>query len=133
MDNAELTSLTAELAAAFLSNNTVAISDIPAVISSIRNALTGLSVPPAIVVEEKSAPVPAVAVKKSITPGAIISLIDGKPYVSLKRHISANGYTPASYREAFGLKDDYPMVAAEYSAKRRQVALDRGLGKRKAA
>ena len=59
-------------------------------------------------------------------------MIDGKPYSSLKRHIAVHGYTPESYRDAFGLKPDYPMIAPGYSERRRDIALKLGLG-RKAA
>ena len=67
-------------------------------------------------------------VKKSITPEAIISLIDGKPYKSLKRHLSGKGLTPEQYREQYGLPRDYPMVAPTYAQKRSELARSMGLG-----
>ena len=67
-----------------------------------------------------------------MSPDAIISLIDGKPYKMLTRHIKLHGYTPATYRETFGLKPDYPMVAPSYAAVRSDMAKKFGLG-RKAA
>jgi predicted transcriptional regulator len=72
---------------------------------------------------------PAVTVRKSLASrNHIISLIDGKPYVTLKRHLSGHGLTPAQYRERFGLKPDYPMVAPAYAEKRRAIAKQIGLG-----
>jgi predicted transcriptional regulator len=72
---------------------------------------------------------PAVTVRKSLASrDHLISLIDGKPYVTLKRHLSGHGLTPAQYRERYGLKNDYPMVAPAYAEKRRELAKKIGLG-----
>ncbi len=67
----------------------------------------------------------------SITPDAIISLIDGKPYKSLKRRLTKQGLSPAEYRERYGLPRDYPMVAASYAAKRSELAKSIGLGQQR--
>ncbi|SNS88204.1 transcriptional regulator, MucR family [Sphingomonas laterariae] len=77
--------------------------------------------------------VPAVPVRASIKPDYLISLIDGSKLKTLKRHLSKHGLTPAGYRERFGLKADYPMVAANYAEARRQVAKRLGLGRKPAA
>lgn len=75
---------------------------------------------------------PAVSVRKSLAdPDRIISMIDGKPYRSLKRHLSRHGLTPADYRARYGLKADYPMVAPAYSAARREMAHSIGLGRKR--
>lgn len=75
---------------------------------------------------------PAVSVRKSLaSPDHILSMIDGKPYKSLKRHLSGHGLTPAEYRARYGLKSDYPMVAPGYSAQRREVAKRLGLGRKR--
>jgi predicted transcriptional regulator len=63
----------------------------------------------------------------------LISLIDGKPYKALKRHLSGHGLTPAEYRERFGLKPDYPMVAENYAEMRRGLAKKIGLGRKPGA
>jgi predicted transcriptional regulator len=85
-----------------------------------------------VVLEDK--PTPAVTARKSLAdPDTIVSMIDGKAYSSLKRHITRLGYTPESYREAFGLKSDYPMVAPGYSERRREIAMKLGLGRKAAA
>lgn len=74
---------------------------------------------------------PAVTARKSLaSPDVIISMIDGKPYKTLRRHLSTNGMTPAEYRERYGLKADYPMVAATYSESRRAMAKKIGLGRK---
>ena len=74
---------------------------------------------------------PAVSVKKSVTPDYIISLEDGKPYKSLKRHLSSHGMTPADYRLKWGLASDYPMVAPNYAKTRSELAKSSGLGRRR--
>ena len=68
-------------------------------------------------------------VKKLIKPEGIVSMIDGKPYKTMKRHITSHGYTVESYRAAYGLPADFPMIAADYSAKRSEYAKAAGLGK----
>jgi predicted transcriptional regulator len=77
---------------------------------------------------------PAVSVEESLASDEhILSMIDGRPYRSLTRHIARYGMTPADYRRCFGLDDDYPMVAASYSERRRALALSAGLGHKRAA
>lgn len=74
---------------------------------------------------------PAVSVRKSLaSPDRIISMIDGKPYRTLKKHLATNGLTPAEYRERYGLKPDYPMVASAYSASRSEMAKRIGFGRK---
>src|SRR5690606_33118041 len=75
--------------------------------------------------------VPAVTVRKSLaSKDHIISMIDGKPYKTLRRHLSTHGLTPAEYRARYGLKADYPMVAPAYSEQRRAMAKKIGLGRK---
>jgi predicted transcriptional regulator len=74
---------------------------------------------------------PAVTVRKSLSsPDHIISLIDGKPYKTLRRHLSRHGMTPEQYRERYNLKADYPMVAPAYAETRRDLAKKIGLGRK---
>jgi predicted transcriptional regulator len=68
-------------------------------------------------------------IRKSITPDALISFIDGKAYKTLKRHLSANGFDPHSYRERYGLPRDYPLVVPSYAAQRSELARAIGLGR----
>ncbi|ARS27550.1 MucR family transcriptional regulator [Sphingomonas sp. KC8] len=129
-----LIELAADIVSAHLSNNMVAMSDVPMLIQSVHQALAAAASGVGSPSEEPSIekPVAAVSVRKSISdPEQIISMIDGKPYKSLKRHITRHGYTPESYREAFGLPAGYPMVAPAYSERRRAVAKQLGLGRKK--
>ena len=129
--------LAAELTAAWLGNsNTRAIADdVPAFLRSTFQALEGISeAEPAPTQEaEPQEYTPAVSVRKSLAnPDFIISMIDGKPYKTLRRHLATNGLSPDEYRERYGLKRDYPMVAANYSESRRAMAKQIGLGRKPA-
>jgi len=137
--------LATELTIAWLSNpNTRATTDeVPAFLKKMHEAVSGLAAPgPAPVAAEPEPATeftPAVSVRKSLgSKDHILSLIDGKPYKTLRRHLSGHGLTPEQYRERYGLKPDYPMVAENYSQARREMAQKIGLGrkpgmKRKAA
>ena len=125
--------LAADLVAAYVSNNNVPVSKLPNVIASVHAAVAGLAngVPAEPAGPEK--PTPA-QVKKSITPDALISFVDGKRYKTLKRHLTTNGMTFEEYRARYGLPSDYPSTSAAYSAQRSELARSLGLGqKRKAA
>jgi predicted transcriptional regulator len=119
--------LAADIVSAYVSNNSVQAVDVPALINSVHGALQGAANPAP---KQDAAPAftPAVSVRKSVTPDSILSLIDGKPYKSLKRHLKRHGLTPDQYRERYGLPRDYPMVAASYAAKRSELAKSLGLG-----
>ena len=126
--------LTAGLVSAYVSNNRVQPSEIGALIASMHTALAGLAeggAPAAPAVEK---PTPA-QIRKSITPDALLSFIDGKPYKTLKRHLTGNGMTIEEYRQRYGLPLNYPSTAASYSAQRSELAKSLGLGnqRRKAA
>lgn len=124
-----LVELTADLASAYLSNNDLKAADVPELIRSMHEALSGLGAAEAPAQPDR--PEPAVTARKSLAdPSRILSMIDGKPYTTLKRHIAKHGYTPESYRETFGLKADYPMVAPGYSEKRSAFALQSGFGRK---
>jgi predicted transcriptional regulator len=129
----DVAGLTVQLLSAYLANNTVASGDIAELIRSTKAALT--EEPDAIAVSpEPETFTPAVSVRKSLaSPEHIISLIDGKPYKTLKRHLASRGLTPDEYRSRYGLPASYPMVAPAYAAHRRHVAQKIGLGSRKAA
>jgi predicted transcriptional regulator len=132
-DASDLVALTAEITSAYVANNRVAPLDIPALIASIHSSLGSLGTPSAAVAPEPVALVPAVSIKKSITPDYIICLEDGKKFKSMKRHLATKfGMTPDEYRAKWGLPHDYPMVAAAYASKRSELALSLGLGRKKA-
>lgn len=133
----DLLEFATELTMAWLSNpNTRAVAeDVPTFLQSMHNAVVNLATPQA---SPEAAPVteyiPAVTPRRSLaSPDHIISLIDGKPYKTLKRHLSGHGLTPAEYRERYGLKSDYPMVAASYAEMRRGLAKKIGLGRKPGA
>ncbi|MCW5691883.1 MAG: MucR family transcriptional regulator [Pseudolabrys sp.] len=122
--------LTASIVSAYVSNNSVAAADIPALINQVHSALSNVSGKGG---ETPSEPLkPAVAVKKSITPEYIVCLEDGKKFKSLKRHLRTQyNMTPEQYREKWNLGPDYPMVAPNYAAARSQLAKDMGLGQQR--
>ncbi|MGY2737256.1 MucR family transcriptional regulator [Sphingomonas sp. UYP23] len=127
--------LATELTMAWLSNPNTRTSaeDVPAFLKSMHDAVIGLSTAPAQAPAEEAAPefTAAVTARKSLAnPDVIISMIDGKPYKTLTRHLSTNGLTPAEYRARYGLKADYPMTAPSYSAMRRDMAKKIGLGRK---
>jgi predicted transcriptional regulator len=124
-----LIELTAEIVAAYVSNNSVAANDLPGVIAQVHAAL-GSSIAPAQEVIEK--PKPAVSVRRSIQNDHLICLGDGQKYKSLKRHLMTHhGLTPEQYREKWDLPADYPMVAPSYAEARSQLAKDMGLGQKR--
>jgi predicted transcriptional regulator len=130
----DVTALTVQLLSAYLSNNTIAAGDLAGLIGSTRAALVGQSAPTAPAEPETPIYTPAVSVRKSLaSPDHIISLIDGKPYKTLKRHLSTHGLTPEAYRERYKLAATYPMTAPSFTALRREIAEKIGLGNRRAS
>ena len=120
--------LTAEIVAAYVSNNAVQASNLPELIASVHAAVAGLGNPVAAAPEPL---VPAVNPKKSIFPDYLVCLEDGKKFTSMKRHLSGLGLTPAEYRAKWGLPNDYPMVAPNYAAHRSEMAKKLGFGRKK--
>ncbi|WP_336492485.1 MucR family transcriptional regulator [Methylobacterium nigriterrae] len=122
--------LAGDIVSAYVSNNPVPVAELPALIGNVHAALNALAAGPsaAAPAEEVEKATPA-QIRKSITPDAIISFIDGKPYKTLKRHLTGHGLDPYSYRQRYGLPADYPMVAASYAAQRSELAKAIGLGR----
>lgn len=122
----------ADIVCAYVSNNHVAPADLPALIANVHAALSALNTGDAAnrVAEVPVEKVTAAQVRKSVTPDALISFIDGRPYKTLKRHLTKFGFSPATYRERYGLPSDYPMVAPSYSETRSSLARSLGLGQR---
>jgi predicted transcriptional regulator len=127
-DGAEdtLLTLTADIVAAHVSNNSVAVNDLPTLIQNVHGALSGISSagsPP----EPK--PEPKVSIRSSVKPDYIVCLEDGKKLKMLKRHLMTHyNMTPDQYRQKWGLSGDYPMVAPNYAEQRRKLAKSIGLG-----
>jgi len=131
MDNQDnfsdtLITLTADIVSAHVSNNSVAVNDLPALIQNVHGALSNLGER---VEEPQPKPEPAVSVRSSIKPDYIVCLEDGKKLKMLKRHLMTHyNMTPDEYRQKWGLATDYPMVAPNYAEQRRSLAKKIGLG-----
>jgi predicted transcriptional regulator len=127
-DNDTLVNLAADIVSAHVSNNSIAISDVPTLIRNVHSALAGLSSP-----EPAPAPKqePAVSVRSSVKPDFIVCLEDGKKLKMLKRHLMTHyQMTPDDYRAKWNLPADYPMVAPNYAEQRRVLAKSIGLGRK---
>ena len=121
-----LLTLTADIVAAHVSNNSVAVNDLPNLIQNVHAALRGISVSRA---APEARPEPKVSIRSSVKPDYIVCLEDGKKQKMLKRHLMTNhGMTPDEYRQKWGLSSDYPMVAPNYAEQRRALAKSIGLG-----
>ena len=119
-------SLSADIVAAYVSHNSVTPGGLPALFESVHSALTNLGAVEAI--PQTEALVPAVSVRKSITPEYLVCLDDGRKLKTLKRHLAHLGMTPDQYRTKWGLPVSYPMTAPAYAAKRSELAKSFGLG-----
>src|SRR5829696_843267 len=115
--------LTGDIVSAYVAANNIQRSELPGLIADVHSALTNLGkLPP----EPKAEP--PVPIKQTIKPDYIISLEDGRRYKSMKRHLRGRGLTPEQYREKWGLRPDYPMVAANYSKAPIRTREDHGAG-----
>jgi len=122
--------LAADIVSAYVSNNSVPSTELPALINEIHSAL--IRVGGGAVEVPIEAPKPAVPLKKSVTPDYIVCLEDGKKFKSLKRHLRTQyNMTPEQYREKWGLPVDYPMVAPNYARARSELAKEMGLGQQR--
>lgn len=126
-----LITLTSDIVAAHVSNNSVSVDDLPILISNVYGALSSLG-------EEAPAaetpPEPAVSIRSSVKPDHIVCLEDGKKLKMLKRHLATHyNLTPEQYRARWNLPADYPMVAPNYAEKRRELAKQIGLGRKPGA
>ncbi len=123
-----LITLTSDIVAAHVSNNNVAVEDVPVLIQNVYNALAnvGSTAPVA-----ESRPEPAVSIRASVKKDHLVCLEDGKKMKMLKRHLMTDhGMTPEEYRARWGLAADYPMVAPDYAETRRDLAKKIGLGRK---
>jgi len=127
-NSSDLLTLTTEIVAAHVSNNTVSVGDLPTLINQVYQSLATIGQGPAVAAER---PQPAVSVKRSVHPDYIICLEDGKKLKMLKRHLkTAYNMTPEEYRDRWQLPPDYPMVAPNYARQRSRLAKEIGLGTR---
>ena len=124
--NETLITLTADIVSAHVSNNSVAVNDLPTLIQNVHGALSGLGAREA---EPEVKQEPAVSIRSSVKPDYIVCLEDGKKLKMLKRHLMTHyQMTPDEYRQKWGLNADYPMVAPNYAEQRRSLAKKIGLG-----
>lgn len=125
----DLLTLTADIVAAHVSNNSVSVGDVPQLIEKVYSSLQTLGTPKQEAVAELK---PAVPVRSSVKPDYIVCLEDGKKLTMLKRYLRTNfGMSPEQYRAKWNLPADYPMVAPNYAAKRRDLAHSIGLGRKR--
>lgn len=130
MDDQTLIELTADIVAAHVENNSVAVADVASLIQQVHQALAGLGKEEVSETQQKKSPV--VSVRSSIKNDALVCMECGKKQKTLKRHLmSAHGMTPEQYRADYGLPNTYPMTAPNYSAQRRAMAHSIGLGRKK--
>jgi predicted transcriptional regulator len=130
-NNGALIELTADVVAAYVSNNPVPVSELPTLIADVHSALGRVGAAPDAAAAEK--PKPAVNPKRSVHDDYIVCLEDGKKFKSLKRHLMTHyNMTPEQYREKWGLEASYPMVAPNYAAARSELAKTMGLGRKRA-
>jgi predicted transcriptional regulator len=128
-DTPTVPSLTTEIVAAYVGHHTIAAADVARLITTVARELDGLGREP----EQPARPEPVVSIRRSVQRDHLVCLVCGKKFKSLRRHLlTAHGLTPAAYREMFGLKPDYPMVAAASSEQRAEIARRTGLGQRRA-
>ena len=128
IDRAEILALSADVVSSYVGNNTMQPDQVSEMLKSVFQTLSGLTDAQE---EEPVELVPAVPIKKSVTNDYIVCLEDCKKLKMLKRHLmAAYGMTPDDYREKWGLKADYPMVAPSYAAKRQELAKKIGLGRK---
>jgi predicted transcriptional regulator len=125
---ADLVSLASEVVSAYVANNSLTRTELPALIAVVHGALSGLGRP---TTQEPERPAPPIPIKKSITSDYLISLEDGKQYKALKRHLTRLGLTPEQYRAKWGLPPGYPMVAPNYAKRRSEIASKMGLGQKR--
>ncbi len=125
----DLVALTADLVSAYLANNHIAADDVAPLIKTVHVTLSGLgAASPGDEGPEKATPA---QIKKSVTPEHLISFEAGKPYKTLRRHLTLRGLSPEAYREKWGLPRDYPMTSAGYSEQRSELARALGLGQQR--
>jgi predicted transcriptional regulator len=132
--HADLIELTSEVVAAYVAHNSISSADLPKLIADVYAAMASLGAGSAKTIEpDVPALVPAVSIRKSVTPDYLVCLDDGLKFKALKRHLATLGMTPDQYRAKWGLPKDYPMVAPNYAATRSQLAKQNGLGRKPSA
>ncbi|TXN75769.1 MucR family transcriptional regulator [Methylobacterium sp. WL18] len=130
VESIDLIELTIGIVSAYVSNNHVQSAELATLIAATHAALSGIGQGNTTAASVADKPTPT-QIRKSITADTLISFEDGKPYKTLRRHLTIRGLTPEAYREKWGLPRDYPMVTATYSDHRSKLALALGLGQQR--
>ena len=128
MEKSHPTEMAAEIVSALVSKNALPRSELSALFETVHAAVKRLAERGAVTPAVIESPLPAVSVRKSVTPDYLICLDDGRKFKSLRRHLGALGMTPEQYRAKWNLPNDYPMVASNYAARRSELAKKIGLG-----
>jgi predicted transcriptional regulator len=124
--------LAADIVSAYVSNNPMRASELGDLLTSVHAAISSLAIGGSATSSKDEVEKPTAAqIKKSVTHDTLISFEDGKPYKTLRRHLTIRGLTPEAYRSKYGLSPDYPMTSASYSAQRSKLALALGLGQQR--
>jgi predicted transcriptional regulator len=121
--------LASEIVSAYVSHNHVQSADLPGLLNDVHAAIRGICAAGSVAPVAKASPQ---EIRRSVTPDFLISFEDGKPYKTLRRHLTLRGLTPEAYRAKWGLAPDYPMTAQSYSEQRSQLARSLGLGQPRA-
>ena len=130
VESNDLLRMSVEIVSAYVSNNSIAATQVPDVINTVYGALSSINGQP--VSESAETQKPAISVRRSVNPDHIVCLEDGKKLKMLKRHLrAAYGMSPDEYRAKWGLPADYPMVAPNYAQQRSAFAKQIGLGRKK--
>ncbi|WP_375273656.1 MucR family transcriptional regulator [Methylorubrum thiocyanatum] len=130
-ETARLVTLTADVVSAYVSNNHVQSAELPKLLGEVHEAIRTVSLsgrPSAETGPPKATPQ---EIRKSISHDFLISFEDGKPYKTLRRHLTLRGLSPEQYRAKWGLPNDYPMTSASYSEQRSELARALGLGQQR--
>ena len=123
-DTKNYAELTGDIVSAYVAANNIQRSELPGLIANVHSALRNIGQPTPVPMKAE----PPIPIKQTIKPDYIVSLEDGRRYKSLKRHLRGKGLTPEQYRQKWGLRPDYPMVAPNYSKARSELAKLLGLG-----
>jgi predicted transcriptional regulator len=129
-DTARLVTLTADIVSAYVSNNHVQSADLAKLLSDVHGAICNVSAAPA-AADTTPSKATAQEIRRSISHDFLISFEDGKPYKTLRRHLTLRGLSPEQYRTKWGLSPDYPMTSASYSEQRSELARALGLGQQR--
>ena len=129
MATSDRVKLAIEIVAAFTSYNSLPIAELPALIEAVHATVKTFAGPGEAAATAVDPPVPAVSIRKSVTPDYLICLDDGKRFKSMRRHLTTLGMMPDQYRVKWKLPSGYPMVAPNYAAQRSAMAKSIGLGR----